>query len=224
MEDRVSAVLLDVDGTLVDTYHLYLESYRRALEPYLGYAPTDEEFIARKPSSEKRFLVDWIGAERAEECHASMREHYAQLHSTMCEGLYDGVRQMLAGLRSAGIPLGVVTGKGRSAWEVTVAEIDLGSFEVVVTDDDVEHPKPDPAGLVMARQRLNTPAEQIVYLGDSIGDLEAGRAAGMKVAAALWPKTGDGEKEAFIREAEAHRPDWLFERPADLVRTFAAWC
>lgn len=37
-----AAVLFDLDGTLADTYRLYLESYRRALEPFLGRAPTDE--------------------------------------------------------------------------------------------------------------------------------------------------------------------------------------
>ncbi|HUE97229.1 MAG TPA: HAD-IA family hydrolase, partial [Longimicrobiaceae bacterium] len=184
----LSAILFDVDGTLVDTYRLYLESYRRALEPYLGYAPADEEFIARRPSSEKRFLEEWIGAERGDECHASMRRHYEELHATHFEGVYDGVREMLAGLRSTGIPLGIVTGKGRYAWDVTEAEIGLGPFDVVITDDDVPEPKPDPAGLRAAPAQLGGPAEDILSVGDSMADMAAGGAAGMRVGAALWPK------------------------------------
>src|SRR5690606_40965278 len=98
---RVSAVLFDVDGTLIDSYRLYLEAYRRALEPFLGYAPTDEEIAERGPSAERRFLADWVGPRHAEECHAAMRRHYEALHGALCEGPYEGVPEMLAHLRSA---------------------------------------------------------------------------------------------------------------------------
>jgi pyrophosphatase PpaX len=218
------AILFDVDGTLIDTYHLYLESYRRALEPFLGYRPGDEEFIARRPSSEKRFLTDWIGEENAAACHSSMCEHYEVLHASLFGGIYDGVREMLAGLRSAGYPLGVVTGKGIAAWRITERVAHLGEFAVVVTDDDVEHPKPHPGGLLGAAAAIGVAPASVAYIGDSPGDLEAGRLAGMSVGAALWPKTAPGEKTWFLEEVSVHEPDWTFDRPADVVRAFAAWC
>lgn len=220
----LQAILFDVDGTLIDTYRLYLEAYRRALEPYLGYAPEDAEFIARRPSSEKRFLEDWVGPEAAAECHSSMCGHYERLHATHCEGLYDGIREMLAGLRSAGIPLGVVTGKGRHAWKITDAEFGLGDFAVVVTDDDVAEPKPSPIGLEAARRTLGIDAGEILYVGDSMADMQAGRAAGMMVGAALWPKTWREDRAEFIRQIDEFGVDFRFEHPADLVRRFAAWC
>jgi pyrophosphatase PpaX len=120
--------------------------------------------------------------------------------------------------------LGIVTGKGRAAWRVTEANLDLGRFDVVVTDDDVEAPKPHPGGLLSTAVALGLDPGEIAYIGDSAGDLEAGRLAGMRVGAALWPKTAPGEKEMFAREVERHAPDWSFERPADVVRTLAAWC
>lgn len=219
-----SAILFDLDGTLIDTYRLYLESYRLALEPYLGYSPVDEEFIRRHPSSERRFLAEWVGAENAAACHESMCRHYEALHATLCEGMYEGVREMLAALRSAGIPLGLVTGKGRRAWEVTSSAIDLGEFEVVITDDDVEAPKPHPGGLLAAAEHLGYPPGEIVYVGDSLADLEAGRAAGVIVGAALWPKTDPDDREWFMEQLRVHRPDWVFERPADVTSVFARWC
>ena len=218
------ALLFDVDGTLVDTYRLYLESYRRALAPHLGYAPADEEIVARSPSSENRFLADWVGAERAAECRAAVRRHYEELHGALCEGLYEGVREMLDHLRSAGIPLGVVTGKGRRAWEVTERALGLGEFAAVVTDDDVEEPKPHPGGLLAAAARLGAAPAETVYVGDSLSDLEAGRRAGMRVGAALWPKSAPGEREAFLGRIRPLAPDWTFERPSDLSRAFAPWC
>jgi HAD superfamily hydrolase (TIGR01509 family) len=219
-----SAILFDVDGTLIDSFRLYVEAYGRALQPYLGYAPDISEIAARHPSSERRFLTDWIGEERAEECHAAMCRWYADLHATHCEGLYDGVREMLAGLRSAGIPLGVVTGKGRRAWDVTSRELDFGHFEVVVTEDDVEHPKPDPGGLLRAANALGLPPGEIAYVGDSAADMEAGRLAGMRVGAALWPKEEPEDRRHFLERIRRFDPDWLLERPSELVRRFAPWC
>ncbi len=219
-----SAILFDLDGTLIDTYRLYIESYRRALTPFLGYSPGDEEFILRRPSSERRFLADWIGEDNAAACHDAMCGHYQALHTSLFEGMYEGVREMLASLRSAGIPLGIVTGKGRRAWETTAAAVDLGEFEVVVTDDDVEAPKPHPGGLLSAAEQIGLAPASIVYVGDSPGDLEAGRAAGMMVGAALWPKTDPEDRKWFEERIRGRRPEWTFERPAEITQVFARWC
>jgi pyrophosphatase PpaX len=219
-----AAILFDLDGTLIDTYRLYLECYRRALEPHLGHAPTDAEIAARRPASERRFLTDWLGEQHGEACHAEVRRLYAELYREMHEGVYEGVPEMLSGLRSAGLRLGIVTGKGREAWEVTRAASELGAFDVVVTDDDVHAAKPDPGGLLAAVEALRVAPEQAVYVGDSTVDMKAGRNAGMRIGAALWAKTAPGEAEAFVRKIEATRPDWIFGRPSDVMRAFAMWC
>ena len=219
-----SAIVFDVDGTLIDTYRLYMESYRRALAPVLGYSPGDAELIGRGASSERGILRAWVPDDRLDDCHADLCRHYEALHASLAEGFYEGAREMLAALRAAGIPLGVVTSKGRRAWEVTASRIDLGDFAVVVTEDDVAEPKPHPEGLLAAAAALGEPPERLVYIGDSSGDLKAGRAAGMAVGAVLWPKTAPGEREAFLERIRPLAPEWVFDRPADLSRAFARWC
>jgi pyrophosphatase PpaX len=218
-----AAILFDLDGTLIDTYRLYLECYRRALEPHLGYAPSDAEIAARRPASERRFLSDWLGEETGTACHTEMRRLYGELYRSMSEGAYPGVAEMLAALRAGGVRLGIVTGKGREAWDVTRTFTDVGLFEVVVTDDDVHAAKPDPGGLLAAAALAIAP-EQAVYVGDSTVDMRAGRNAGMRIGAALWAKTAPGEAEEFVRKIEAMRPDWIFAHPGDVTRTFALWC
>lgn len=219
-----SAILFDLDGTLIDTWRLYGESYARALEPYLGRRPTSDDFRERQPASERKFLQAWLGEENGGACHDEMVRLYGELHRSLYDGPYEGVREMLAALRSAGYPLGIVTGKGRSAWEVTERHLDFGTFDVVVTDDDVQAPKPAPEGLLAAARALNVDPSQVVYVGDSEGDLRAGRGAGMLVAAVLWPKTAPREPERFLESVAEHAPDWVFHRPADLTAAFARWC
>lgn len=219
-----ATILFDVDGTLIDTRRLYLEAYRRALAEYIGFAPTDAEILSRPPSAERRFVTDWVGEKDAAACHASMCEHYRELHAAYYDGLYDGVREMLAGLRSAAIPLGVVTGKGREAWEITSGLSALGDFAVVITEDEMVAPKPDPGGLLDAAAQLGRLPAETVYIGDSVEDVEAARRAGMLAGAVLWPKVDSDDRASFLSAIDVHRPDWLFEHPADLVRAFARWC
>ncbi len=219
-----AAILFDLDGTLIDTYHLYLECYRRALEPHLGYAPTDKEIIARNPVSERRFLVDWVGEKRGETCHAEVRRLYTELFDSRFEGFYPGIIEMLMAVESAGYRTGIVTGKGRAAWEWTMTYSGIGGFDVVVTEDDVHAPKPDPSGLLTAAEALGVQPADTIYIGDSTSDLKAGRNAGMRIGAALWPKTAPGEKDAFLHAIEAMTPDWIFEHPSDITRAFALWC
>ena len=218
------AILFDLDGTLIDTYRLYLECYRRALEPHLGYAPTDKEIAARNPTSERKLLVDWVGEPRAEACHAEMRRLYGELYYLKAEGTYEGVPEMLSALHSAGYPMGIVTGKGREAWEVTADQSDLSAFDVVITDDDVHAAKPDPAGLLAAAGALGIAPADAVYIGDSTSDLKAGRNAGVRIGAALWAKTAPGERDEFLRIIQGMAPEWIFERPSDVTRAFAGWC
>jgi pyrophosphatase PpaX len=222
--NALEAVIFDVDGTLVDTYHLYLEAYRRALIPFLDREPTFEDFIARRPASERHFLVEWIGEQNATACHAEMCRYYAELHGALCEGMYPGVREMLQALRSADIKVGLVTGKGRNTWATTRELLGIEDFPVIVTDDDTRHPKPHPEGLEIALKALRVDPGGAVYIGDSRSDMEAGNRAGMHVAAALWPKTAPGERDHFLAEVEPLAPRWFFDRPADVTRAFARWC
>jgi len=213
MDRNTSVVLLDLDGTLMDTKSLYLECYRRAVEPRLRRAPDDEELLSLKPRSELRFLESLVGPDAMEACLADFYGHYHALHAEHFGGIYDGVTDMLRDLRAGGHPLGLVTGKSRRSWEITAAVAPLPPFDVMVLDDDVTEPKPHPQGIRAALDALSARAEHAVYIGDTMGDVLAAAAAGVQPIAALW---GRGATASAFAERASAEGAWLAERPAEI--------
>ncbi|HSB70104.1 MAG TPA: HAD family hydrolase [Candidatus Methylomirabilis sp.] len=212
----IRGVLFDLDGTLVDTWDLYVEAYTRTLAPHVGRRLTLDELIALRPISELRLLRGALGPGEAVTAQRDFLGHYRCLHPTRFGGVYPGVRQMLTSLRDLGFRLGIVTGKSRGAWEITAEAADLGEFDVLVTDEEVARAKPDAEGLSLALTRLESPAEAIVYVGDSVVDAQAARAAGVRFVAALWPKA-EAEVVHFLTQVRQVGTWAELTSPAGLV-------
>jgi phosphoglycolate phosphatase-like HAD superfamily hydrolase len=207
------SVLFDLDGTLIDTKRLYLECYRRAVEPRIRRQPSDDELMALRPRSELRFLGTLVPPSELDACLVDFWNHYGSLHATHFGGVYDGVPELLAGLREKGHPIGIVTGKSRRSWDISAPVAALGPFDVVVLDDDVRAAKPDPHGIRIALERLGTPPARAVYVGDTVSDMMAARAASVLPVAATWGRRSDPEGFAERARAEGAR---VVHRPADV--------
>ena len=213
------AVLFDLDGTLIATRRLYLESFADALEPLLGRRPSHDWFMERRPRAEVRFLRELAGDEHHPVVMERFYRSYEERHDRDFEGVYRGVEELLAELRRLDLPLGLVTGKSRRSWEITSRRVRLGDFRVRVFDDDVPAPKPDPTGLLRAAEALGAAPEEVVYVGDSDSDLMAARAAGARGVAVLWPKKPHEVEEfrGLARKLDAV----ALERPDELLAVLA---
>ncbi|NIR44188.1 MAG: HAD family hydrolase [Gemmatimonadetes bacterium] len=212
----IRCILFDFDGTLVDTWNLYIEAYVRTLEPYVGGRLSLEELKALGPTSERRLLERVPEVADVERAYREFLDHYRSLHPSRFEGVYPGIGEMLAALTEMRLAVGIVTGKTGAALEITLEQADLGEFDVVITDDDVAEAKPAPEGLELALDRLGLAADQAVYVGDSIADAEAARSAGINYAAALWPKHRS-EVDGFLERAREPGTWAELERPASLI-------
>ena len=109
--------------------------------------------------------------------------------------LYPWVAETVRALRATGRRLGIVSSKYRYRIERLLAEGSLTSqFEIIIGGEDVAQHKPDPAGLLLALQRLNLPAPDVLYVGDHPVDAEAASRAGMPFMAVL---TGTSDVPSF---------------------------
>ena len=186
----VSAVLFDLDGTLLDTLP-DLHAAASAMLRDLGRPALSEEatrnYVGRGiPNLVKRLLADSLDAAddstaAPADALASFRAHYARENGRQVRP-YPGVIDGLKALKAKGIPLGVITNKAQ-AFTLPLLELTGLSdyFDVVVSGDLLPKPKPDPMALIWACGRLNVSPADTLFIGDSINDFVAGRAAGCHV-------------------------------------------
>ncbi|MBN1192760.1 MAG: HAD-IA family hydrolase [Coriobacteriia bacterium] len=183
----LEAVLFDLDGTVVNTVPHILASFRHATEEVLGVSLSDEELLHNVgiPLSNQMYCFT-DDDEVARRLLASYREFNQRTHDEMAL-LYPNTIVTLEALRSAGLPMAIVTSKSRMMAERAVALFDLGGyFEAVVTADDTPRHKPDPLPVVLGASLLGVEPSRAVYVGDSPADIESGRGAGVATVAATW--------------------------------------
>lgn len=209
-------VLFDMDGTLVDTWKLYIHSYLATFKSILNRDITLEELRSWKPVTEIR-LFQSVLKEDWQNAYELFLNYYKQFHEGLFEGVYPRVIDCLENLRKQQIKVGVVTGKSRKAFHITSRYIPFQDWDVIVCDDDVSEPKPSAEGLLKALQILQVPAEEAIYVGDSIVDVYASLSADIEFAGVLWCKS-HSEKKEFARQVTSLGAGILLNTPQDLFK------
>ncbi|MGZ8198496.1 MAG: phosphoglycolate phosphatase [Burkholderiales bacterium] len=186
---RVSAVTIDLDGTLLDTIpDLAMASNMMLAE--LGFQQLDEArirtFVGKGiPRLVERALEAALGEPPSDELKARalavFERHYAAVngkHTT----IYAGVKEGLDLLRARDFPLACVTNKSERFTRPLLDAVGLSSyFEHVVAGDTLPQKKPHPAPLLHACSALNVTPGAMLMVGDSLNDAQAARAAGCPV-------------------------------------------
>ncbi|HXI19752.1 MAG TPA: HAD-IA family hydrolase [Gemmatimonadales bacterium] len=205
-------VLFDLDGTLIDSIALILASYHHTLAAH-GHPPVPDADWLRGVGTPLRVqLAPWGSTpELLDALVTTYRAFNLEHHDRMVRA-YPGLNQVVRAIHGSGRALGIVTSKGREGTLRGLRAVGLdGLIDVVISADDVDRPKPDPEPVRLAVERLEADPATTVYVGDSIHDLHAGRAAGVRTAAVLWGP--------FARtQLEPGAPDFWLERPDDLSR------
>jgi len=203
---RWDAVLFDLDGTLADSIELILRCYRHTMQVHLGEVPPDAAWLAGlgRPLHEQLREFARTDAE-ADAMFETYETYQRSVHDELVRA-YPGVADMLDAIAGAGVRLAVVTGKRREMAVRTLRVCGLESFfPVLITPDDASPGKPSPAPVRAAAAALGlTRSSRILFAGDSPHDIAAGRAAGVRTAAALW---GAPEPGPLL----AARPDYRVE-------------
>lgn len=202
---KVRGILFDIDGTLVDSLELCLRAFQVALQELTGeWLPAPQ--ITRYFGVSEEGILDRMVPQlpQAETVYFRVFE---DLHQDLRE-VFPGMRDLLARLRDAGVPMGVVTGKGARGAEIALKVLGLQEFFAVVEAGSREQAD-KPTSMRLALARLGLRAEECAYLGDTVYDMQSAAAVGMVPVGAAWAKTTN------LRADEPGPARVIFTRLAD---------
>ena len=188
-ERRFDAVLIDLDGTLLDTAGDLAQATNAMLRALGRPERTRDEVInyigKGTPRLIHRALCGHMTADAEPALFAqatALFEAQYSAHSGDTAEIYPGVEAGLARCRAGGLALACVTNKPR---KFTIALLDrtalMSRFDAIICGDDVARPKPDPAAFLLGAERLGVAPARSLVIGDSANDAIAGRAAGCTV-------------------------------------------
>ena len=209
------AVLFDLDGTLIDSTELILESYAHTYRAH-GRVMTREQIEADLGLPLNDTLARYFHSDDLKAATATYLDHFLARHDDDVRNMA-GVVDLVRRLRAGGLRLAVVTSKFRETAKRGLALCRLdGMFEHVVAREDTSRHKPDSEPLIYALALLQADAEETAYVGDSPLDVEAADGAGVRSIAALWRPTT--ESAFAVRE-----PDAFAKTPAEAADILEAW-
>ncbi|MEM8984136.1 MAG: HAD-IA family hydrolase [Pseudomonadota bacterium] len=209
-----AALLIDLDGTLVDTAPDMVASLARVCVNH-GQPVPDFTAASRQVSEGSMALLrEAFGEVADQEREILLPEflnEYTQ-HVADHSQLFSGWQQVLAWLARHDLPWGIVTNKPESISRKLITALALNvPYDCIVGGDTLAVRKPNPEPLIHAAARLGCAPGDCIYVGDHERDIDAGRAAGMATIAARWGYIDD---RAI---AELWNADWVASRPTELI-------
>jgi len=224
----LQAVLLDLDGTLLDTVHAITAALNAALaEQRLGPLATPQvramigrggPILIERALAQLEVSMDDAGREALLRRYFLHYEHIEASHEHGAQP-YPGASDGLRALHRLGLRLAVVTNKQRQFALALLRRVALSEWiQVVIGGDSCERRKPDPQPLQIACRALQVEAGQALMVGDSLNDVLAARAAGMPVVCVPYGYNEGADPRALPCDAMV---ETLAELPALLTGAHA---
>ena len=208
---KIKGVLFDLDGTLVNTTPLILESFRHTFKQFGMAVPSDSELVAGFGLPMRTAVTAYMPEEMADEFCDAYRAYQRTRHDELIEGI-DGVGETLSALKRSGIKMAVVTSKKRPAAIRDLGCYDLVKyFDAIIACDDCAENKPLPGPSLMALKRLGLTGADCLAVGDSPYDLQSARAADCQTAAVRYTSF---DWNFILNEG---KPDYVLNKMTDLL-------
>lgn len=183
-------VVFDMDGTLIDSVALIVETVTAAFDAVQEPAPSEAAIRSISGITAReamKFLAPVASVDRVDQILQSYRAQYSQRAGGSREPMFPGAMEALERLRRReDTILAVATGKGyRGAITLLTAHGILDHFHSVQTPDH-NRGKPDPEMLETAMSKAGTSPDQTVMIGDTSHDMKMAKAAGVRAIGVAW--------------------------------------
>lgn len=214
MTTKTTTILFDLDGTLIDTNELIIQSFLHTLQHYYPDQYKREDVIPFMGPT----LVETFGGmdpDNIDEMIKTYRTFNISNHDLLVKE-FEGVKETIIALKEKGYKIGIVTSKMSDVVMKGLKLTELDPyFEIIVALDHVEKAKPDPGPVLMALEKLHSSPEEAIMVGDNHHDILGGRNAGVRTAAVAWSIKG----RDYLAKYE---PDYMLENMTDLLSILEA--
>lgn len=214
MSTKTTTILFDLDGTLIDTNELIIQSFLHTLQHYYPDQYKREDVLPFMGPT----LVETFGSmnpDNIEEMIKTYRTFNISNHDLLVKE-FEGVKETIIALKEKGYKIGIVTSKMSDVVMKGLKLTELDPyFEIIVALDHVEKAKPDPGPILMALEKLDSTPEETIMVGDNHHDIVGGQNAGVRTAAVAWSIKGRDYLATF-------NPDYMLENMTDLLSILEA--
>ncbi|MDQ0199015.1 pyrophosphatase PpaX [Neobacillus ginsengisoli] len=209
MTNKITTILFDLDGTLIDTNELIITTYLHTLNKYYPSKYSREDVLPfMGPTLHEAFST--VDPDRVEEMILEYRTFNIANHDALVKE-FAGVLETVGTLKEKGYKLGIVTTKRLDVTLKGLRLMKLDSFfEVIVAYDHVSKTKPDPEPIFKALEQLDSTPSEAMMVGDNYHDILAGKNAGTITAGCAWSIKG---REYLAK----YEPDYILENMADIL-------
>lgn len=210
------AVIFDLDGTLTDT----LDSIKYCADAAIatcGMEPYEKDDYKYFVGEGAARLIEKCLLGRGDEKLENFEKAFAAYKEIFAENCmynvrpYDGIRELLATLKEAGVKIAVLSNKPHpETIDVIETLFGKGYFDVIHGQKPEVERKPSPAGVFCILQELGLNVDEVAYLGDTCTDMQTGKSAGAFTVGALW-----GFRDQ--KELEENHADVIIKKPLELL-------
>jgi HAD superfamily hydrolase (TIGR01509 family) len=207
------ALILDMDGTLIDSVYAQVLAWQESFEKEGIHVPAWS--IHSKIGLGGQELAKTIGSELGTSISRIQAERMDKRHSKIMNELLPrpmplpGASELLRRLREMRVPWGIATSGDRAGVKEALRSLNFSDKVTFVCKEDVKHAKPHPDLFLACRARLKIPAQDCFVVGDAVWDMLAAKRSGMLGIGLL---TG-GSSHSALTEAGAYR---VYNDPAEL--------
>ncbi len=178
----VKAVLLDLDGTIIDSVGVLVKSFKEAFRKF--GLDVDEEIIKGFIGMPRRVIAERI----LELCPGADVDSILKERQRVYEATWRSETRLVPEAilfikmaKKKGLRVALVTSSNRARVSALLDYFGIGElFDCIVTADDVERGKPDPEPILKALECLGVELDEALFVGDSVYDEEAARRAGVR--------------------------------------------
>ena len=179
----MSAILFDMDGTLIDSEPLWLKAEIEVMAEVGCHWDEQDQINCLGGPAERteRYMQERSQNIKPYGYFINRLHEVMRARITNELDLIPNALSLLKECKDAGIKTALVTASSRDLMTIVLKRFPIGTFDVVVSGDDVEKSKPDPAPYLLAAKQLSVDISKCLVLEDSLTGVQSGLSSGAKV-------------------------------------------